>query len=210
MSLALAKPATAELHSRLGGGAAYDDVLDITWITDASLSGSGSWEQHVTWADTLTYFGYSDWRLASMSVAAGLPTGLAEAVNDCSTIWPPLCQDNELGYMFFHNLAGSSGEDLTGDRTVGDVTLRNIQPLYWSGTESGVTNAWMYHFDIGFGVWSPKNGNRYAWVVRDGDVFPSDINCASAASTRLVRWHAPASLLLLCVGLLVLRRRGAG
>jgi hypothetical protein len=165
--------ADAALHSRLGGSAAYDDVLDITWLTDAALSGSDTWANQLAWVaglNSANHLGFNDWRLASMSVAAGLPTGTAASVIDCSTIWPLLCQDNELGYMFYHNLGGSSADDLTGDRTVGDVTLTNIQPLYWSGTESGITNSWMYHFDIGFGVWSPKNGSRYAWAVRSGDV----------------------------------------
>jgi len=173
VAMAITTTAHAELHSRLGGAAAYDDVLDITWLTDAALSGSNAWTDQLAWVDSLNsakHLGFNDWRLASMSVAAGLPTGTAVSVVDCSTIWPPLCQDNELGYMFYHNLGGSSGNDLTGNRTVGGVTLTNIQPFYWSATESGITNAWMYHFDIGFGVWSPKNGNRYAWAVRPGDV----------------------------------------
>ena len=170
--------ADAALHSRLGGAAAYDDALDITWLTDAALSGNDSWANQLAWVvglNSANHLGFNDWRLASMSVAAGLPTGTASSVVDCSTIWQPLCQDNELGYMFYHNLGGSSGGDLTGNRTVGDVTLTNIQPIYWSGTESGITNSWMYHFDIGFGVWSPKNGNRYAWVVRSGDVGDGDL-----------------------------------
>ncbi len=164
--------ANAALHARLDGAAAYDDVLNITWLTDASFSGSASWQEQLSRVADLNaanHLGFDDWRIASMSVAGGLPTGFAESVVDCSTIWPPLCQDNELGYLFFHTLGGSVGEDLTGDRAVGDVTFTNIQPIYWSATESGTTNAWMYHFDIGFGVWSPKNASRYAWIVRQGD-----------------------------------------
>lgn len=166
--------ASAGLHERLGGAAAYDDALDITWLTDAGLSGSGSWADQLAWVAALNqaqHLGFDDWRLASMSVASGLPSGMAAAVADCSSIWPPLCRDNELGYMFYHNLGGTAGEAVTGTRTVGSVTLSNIEALYWSGTESGITNAWMYHFDLGFGVWSPKNGARYGWAVRSGDVL---------------------------------------
>ena len=36
--------ANAALVSRLGGAAAYDTVLDITWVTDASLSGANTWD----------------------------------------------------------------------------------------------------------------------------------------------------------------------
>jgi len=172
-SLAVTTTADAELHSRLGGAAAYDDVLNITWLTDAALSGSSSWAEQLLWVESLNsanHLGFNDWRLASMSVAAGLPTGTAASVVDCSTIWKPLCQDSELGYMFYHNLGGASGKDLSGNQTLGDLTLTNIQPFYWSATESGITNAWMYQFDIGSGFYSPKNGNRYAWAVRPGDV----------------------------------------
>lgn len=177
LAMTLTAVAQAELQSRLNGAAAYDDVLNITWLTNAGLSGSSSWDNQLAWVaelNTANHLGFNDWRFASMSVAAGLPTGWTATVVNCSTFWPPLCQDNELGYMFYHNLGGSSGEDLSGNRMLGDVTLSNIQDVYWSATESGITNAWMFHFDIGFGVWSPKNGNRYAWAVRDGDSIAPD------------------------------------
>jgi hypothetical protein len=166
--------ANAALHARLGGAAAYDDVLDVTWLTDAGLSGSASWDAQLTWIDGLNaahYLGFADWRLASMSVAAGRPTGTTTSVYDCSTIWAPLCQDNELGYMFYYNLGGALSSDLTGNRTVGEVTLSNIQNVYWSATEYAPGSAWILHFDSGFGVWSFKSGNRYGWAVRDGDVI---------------------------------------
>lgn len=177
VTLALSAAATAELHPRLGGAAAYDDVLGITWLTNAGLSGSDSWDSSLSWVaglNAVAHLGFNDWRLASMSVAAGLPIGLADAVVDCSTIWAPLCQDNELGYMFYHTLGGTTGADLSGTHTLGDVTLTDVQATYWSATQSGVTNAWMYHFDIGFGVWSAKNGKRHAWAVRQGDSIAPD------------------------------------
>jgi len=68
-------PANAALVSRLGGQAAYDTVLDITWATNASLSGINTRASQVVWASGLDYLGFNDWRLASMSVAAGVPTG---------------------------------------------------------------------------------------------------------------------------------------
>lgn len=42
--------ANAALVSQLGGRAAYDDVLDITWITNAGLSGGNNWDNQVAWA----------------------------------------------------------------------------------------------------------------------------------------------------------------
>ena len=175
--LTAATSAHAELHPRLNGAAAYDDVLDITWLTDAGLSGNRSWDEQLAWIDGLNaanHLGFDDWRIASLSVEAGLPTGMTESVADCSTIWAPLCQDNELGYMFYYNLGGELSSDLTGERTVGDVTLSNIQNVYWSATEYAASTAWIFHFDSGFQVWSPKGGLRYAWAVRSGDVPDSD------------------------------------
>lgn len=138
VALAAVTTADAELHPRLDGVAAYDDVLDITWVTDAGLSGSRSWDDQLAWIDSLNesgFLGFNDWRAASVSIAAGLPTGSSDAAADCSTIWAPLCQDNELGYMFYYNLAGTLGDDLTGNRAVGDVTFTNIRNVYWSADD---------------------------------------------------------------------------
>jgi len=77
-----------------------------------------------------------------LAVAAGLPTGIASSVADCRTIWILLCRDNEVGYMFFHNLGGSVSQDLTVNQTVGDVTLTNIQRVYWSATERSDFAGW--------------------------------------------------------------------
>ena len=71
--------ANAELHGRLpltpGGTdyqAAYDDVLDITWVTNAALGEADTWDNQVAWANSLNYIGFNDWRLASIS-GAGRP-----------------------------------------------------------------------------------------------------------------------------------------
>ena len=51
--------------------AAYDDVLDITWLTDADLSGSFIWDNQVGWArglGTANYLGVDGWRLACPQV----------------------------------------------------------------------------------------------------------------------------------------------
>ena len=63
----LAAPAHATLIDR-GGGLIYDDVLDITWLQDASLGGKLNWNDAVAWADTFMFGGFDDWRLPSMDV----------------------------------------------------------------------------------------------------------------------------------------------
>lgn len=73
-----------------GGGFIYDDVLDITWTQDANINGLDQWANQVAWADSLSLFDsvrsvtWNDWRLASMSVSSGLPTGSASSVVDCA------------------------------------------------------------------------------------------------------------------------------
>lgn len=65
--LLLATSAHAALQGRApatpGGTdyrAAYDDVLDITWVTNAALSGLGNWDDQVDWAANLQYLGFDD------------------------------------------------------------------------------------------------------------------------------------------------------
>ena len=176
-------PAEAALLGRLpatpGGTdyrAAYDDVLDITWVTDAGLSGLRTWPDMFAWAEGLSLLGANDWRLASMSVSAGVPTGNTDSVVDCETATELACRDNELGYMYYHNLASILVPDKTGTQTVGDVTLTNIQTFYWSGTEISLGTAWNFSFDSGDNLDQTSKASVIAgWAVRDGDIgLPSD------------------------------------
>ena len=155
--------------------AAYDTVLDITWVTNARLSGKFRWDNRVGWADGLdsaNYLGVGGWRLASMSVAAGLPTGTTTSVIDCSSATELACRDNELGYMFYYNLGGSLDDDLRGDQMVGDVTLTGIRERYWSGTKLDdrvPPIGWGY--DFSYGSWfRGLNTSFHGWAVRTGDV----------------------------------------
>ncbi|MEN8132115.1 MAG: PEP-CTERM sorting domain-containing protein [Pseudomonadota bacterium] len=167
--LSMVVPAEAALMSRLGGAAAYDDVLDITWVTDASLSGTGTWDEQVAWAASLVHLGFDDWRLASMSVAAGVPTGATGSVVNCFGATELACRDNELGYMYYHNMDGMGNN--TGNLSVDGVDLTNIQSHYWSGTEINSIGAWLFLFNSGNQRLGSKNRNDlYGWAVRSGDV----------------------------------------
>ena len=75
--------------------------------------------------------------------------------------------------MFYGNLAGISGQNLTGTQTslLGGQTLTGIQPLYWSVTDFGPFAAWRFGFDSGSqGVVGVSN-LLSAWAVRPGDVL---------------------------------------
>ena len=158
--------------------AAYDTVLDITWLTDADLSGDNTWDNQLTWIgilNTANHLGFNDWRLASMSVAAGLPTGTTTSVFNCSTspsTTELACRDNELGYMFYHNMGGALSDNKTGNQTVNGVLLTDVQSLYWSGTEFDSDFAWSFRFGGGDQSGGGLKGlsGHYGWAVRAGDV----------------------------------------
>jgi len=167
-----------------GNGLIYDDVLDITWLQNANL-GAGSifddgsnntdgrmtWNSAVAWADDLSFGGFDDWRLASMSVAGGLPTGSGSGASivDCSTATELSCRDNELGYMFYQNLVGNSGDNLIGNQGL----FENISVTHWSGTElaPNPVGAFFFVFNNGTPLAGGKQSSALsAWAVRSGDI----------------------------------------
>jgi len=60
------------LQPRLGGLAYYDDMADLTWLSDANYAqtsgydadGIMTWQQSMDWVASLTVGGASGWRLA--------------------------------------------------------------------------------------------------------------------------------------------------
>ncbi len=102
-------------------------MLDITWLQNAVSGGNKNWEQAAEWAANLDYEGFEDWRLPSVS--SGFPTGASDSPVDCSTATELDCRDNELGYMYFHNLGGKANK-----RTGSQGLIQNIQRVHWSGT----------------------------------------------------------------------------
>ncbi len=214
MFLILTVDANAGLLGRLPvtpGGTdyqvAYDDVLDISWLTDANANPDGNviWESAKTWADGLDTLGFADWRLPYASVAAGAGPIIyelgyePEQCDGSGGMDEVACRDNEMAYMFYYNLGGTQGSNQTGDRTVGGINLTNIQNIQSSGTEAGEylgsidgDIAWRYGFNGG------GNGIIYqsispiaragGWAVRSGDVGAAAV-------------PAPATWLLMAAGL---------
>ncbi|MFO1430536.1 MAG: DUF1566 domain-containing protein [Candidatus Competibacteraceae bacterium] len=204
-ALGMMSAAQATLFTR-PGGMVYDDVLNITWLQNANLAATNTfgvsgiypeglmtWNTAKSWVkamNTADYQGFNDWRLASISVSAGLPTVtiLNPVYCNSDTATEAQCQDNELGYMYYYTLKTIAGINKTGTQTVGAVTLTNIQTLYCSGTDfPNGTQIWAFVFITGNQGSSEKDDLFYAWAVRPGDV-------ASAAVPE------PATALLFGVG----------
>jgi len=150
-----------------GGGLIYDTVLDITW---AQPDARRSFDDANTWAAGLTLGGVSGWRLPYISVAAGAGPFTGTPVN-CSTASEAACRDNELGYMFYQNLSGTLFSSIL---TSGDPDLALFPTLqssnYWSGTEYGSDDAWLFFFSGGVQGRDGQGLNRYSWAVHAGNV----------------------------------------
>lgn len=155
-------PASAALHDR-GGGLLYDDVLDVTWLQDASYSktsgydsdGHMGWNQANAWVANLEYSDevrgvvYTDWRLPTTGPVNGVDYNgkfsFDGSTDEGYNISSPA---SELGYMFHVNLGlkgyydtlgiarndfGVLGNGQYGTRNVGPV-INLRSTIYWTGS----------------------------------------------------------------------------
>jgi hypothetical protein len=163
-----------------GGGLIYDDVLNITWAQpDNTLR---TWDQANTWASGLTLGGVGGWRLPYISVNAGAGPFGGNPV-DCrpgqsSTL---ACEDNEMGYMFYHTLDGTFSTSIL---TSGNPALLALFPTlqsdgYWSGTEIGFEFAWHFRFNSGVQDGNNVISEHYSWAVHSGNVSPIPVPAAA-------------------------------
>ena len=151
----LAGTAQAALQNRdLNGDgqtdAFYDTDLNITWLRDADVNGLKQWGAAVTWADTFSFGGYTDWRLPTSDTCQNLN-----------------CAGSEMGHLWYVELGNTAGA-LTNTGN-----FQNFQSYaYWSGTEvSGVAqNAYYFYNAIGGQYGHNETDDFYAMAVRDGDV----------------------------------------
>ncbi len=192
-AMSMASGVSATLIDR-GSGLIYDDVLNITWLQDASVAGPTqiepdgwmNWFNANEFASTFAFGGYEDWRLPTMDVDGDgvVHGGLIQATSGIPVCSSELeCRDNELAYMYYWNLspvAGTQTPDFTN--LLGDTfPFTGVQRAYWSGTSNQFNDALAYQisFDSGFvdGDDSDENKNnlRAVWLVRDGDVQSASV-----------------------------------
>ena len=172
--------ANSALLPRLPDGAGgylayYDDVLNITLLTDANAAagsiyddgnlttdGRLSYLSAEAWISNLNISGFASWRLPNMDRDADT------VVVDCSVVSELVCRDNELAYMYYYNnITRATPSPFT-----------NILFGYWS-SNADPTNppdaAWIFVFggiDEAKQALVIKAGGVFVWAVADGDVFP--------------------------------------
>jgi hypothetical protein len=184
--------ASATLLDR-GPALVYDDVLDITWTRNANLAGSAELTlvRAHAWAANLVYAGYDDWRLPYASVSSSGGTPLAGSV-PCELYSEVACLDNEMGYMYYYNLAGRLLEDKTGNQTaVGGQELIGIHgAAYWTDSAFPPFGNWFFSFEHGGQNVGDLNSEWSAWAVRPGDSAyvpePSSVLLTGAGMLALV------------------------
>lgn len=190
LMFAVSTSASAALLSRLGGQAIYDSDRNITWLANANLAASNTFgvaginpDGSMTWATTRSwiaamnaanYLGYSDWRL---------PTTL-EPDATCGTQWDGgaygmqsggnNCTGSEMGHLFYNELGGMAGSDITLVHNANYSLFSNIQSgFYWSGTEYTPLShsAWTFFFGASGGgqSYGDKTDVFRALAVRSGD-----------------------------------------
>jgi hypothetical protein len=180
-------PASAELYSRANGTMVYDSDLNITWLADANYAatlyerscgkrgrngGFMDFADAMHFVDGLVYGGFSDWRLPN-AVQPDLSCARQTRIGSHGFN----CTGSEMGHLFYIDLGGKAGENITQIHNDNYNLFRNISPLglYWN-TPDYPTFAFISR------IFQTRNGklNAYSksrllnvWPVRDGDVGPN-------------------------------------
>ncbi len=170
--LLIGTSAQAELQSRANGTMVYDTETNLTWITDASLSGLLSQADAAQWAANLTFGGVSDWRLPTVSPVNGVALNLDYSEDGSTDVGLNIAGKNaELGYLYHVSLGNTSAGLANAGPFTGLVDPNNaLGPVFWTGTAS--EPGWGLSFFMGMGSQEPlfATESGYAWAVRVGDV----------------------------------------
>jgi hypothetical protein len=173
VALGASTVANAALVDR-GGGLIYDDDLNITWLANANVNGSITWQNAANWASNLSYYDsvrsvtYTDWRLPTTLYPD--PTCQYNDVSDTYNY----CTGSEMGHLFYMELGGVAGQSIAAAHNSNYNLFQNFNSsFYWSGTEYNLgagVGAWVFFFHNGLQAATNKININYALAVRPGDV----------------------------------------
>ena len=137
-----------------GDGTITDDDLGIMWLQ--SPGPDANFPDATSWADSLVFAGYDNWRLPSaLDFDSGLPDLMFNSTN------------NEFGHLY--------GDELGNPANAADTLPLEYVPLwYWTITEDGDDSAYAFFWSWD-GLWLndsfPRGTVLNATAVRDiGDV----------------------------------------
>jgi hypothetical protein len=184
----------------VGVDAYYDSFLNLTWLADANWAqtsdhdsdGLMTFGDAKAWADGLTLFGGSDWRLPTVTPVNDATHFNTTFSNNGSTDWGYARtgvgggwgRHSEMGYMFYVHL-GNKGFATPNDAEPGSQVMQsgwgptntgpfaNLQPApYWTDRAFDSSFAWSFGFGDGFqNHGSPQSAGRRAWAVHPGDLL---------------------------------------
>jgi hypothetical protein len=208
MGLALNPDARAALIDR-GGGLVYDDVLDVTWLRDASyarttgyVTPSGidvattngrmawgdarGWAAQIRYEDPLRSTAWTDWRLPS----ALNPDGSGPCKGSG-------CMGSELGHMFYVNLGGTAGVSITTSHNESYSLFTGLAAAsYWTETGADDSSTWAFRTYSGNQNTADPSLAYFAWAVRDGDVGPALFSIGDPLTNPITTPLPPAAVLL--------------
>lgn len=195
MAMGLSGATHAALESRLDGLAVYDTDLNITWLANANLAANNtfgmsgidqtglmSWDTAQTWIgamNTANYLGYNNWMLPTTlqpDASCGFQSGGSNG---------PGCTGSQMGHLFYSELGGEAGSDITTSHNASFNLFNNVQAdAYWSGTEYAPdqSNAWLFGMYGGVQGYGPKflpYARSLALLPGDVALTCTDASCAS-------------------------------
>ena len=151
-----------------GNGMIYDSDQDLTWLQDANYAqisgydgdGMMDWNTATNWAAGLSYSGYDDWRLPTITDNGNNGCDWSFSGTECG--YNVDTSGSELAYVWYDALGNTPYFDTSGtgpqagwgltSTSADGVDILNLQSgAYWSGTEyaPNTGDAWLFNLGNG-------------------------------------------------------------